>query len=151
LSGTPIAGAVITFTINGVARQITVSSRDTITSLLANIADASGLNPARTGATLSFPSSGIAGVSGVTQLSAGVSYSGGVGEVYAIVPGFTGTLAPVDIAGYANPFDPSDPATRAVGQTITLTAPAGGLAAGNYLLLPGAYATLPGAYRVELA
>ncbi len=58
---------------------------------------------------------------------------------------------PIDIAGYANPFDPSDPAINAAGQTVTLTAAAGGLAAGTYLLLPGAYASLPGAYRVELA
>ena len=60
-------------------------------------------------------------------------------QVYAIIPGYSGALAPYD-AAFAQPGS-------AVGQSVTLSA-SPGLAAGTYLLLPAQYATLPGAYRV---
>ncbi|MGJ7524741.1 filamentous haemagglutinin family protein [Variovorax sp. GB1P17] len=62
--------------------------------------------------------------------------------VYAIVPGFKGSYAPVSPdAGASEP---------AIGRQITLDADVAGLKAGTYTLMPSTYALLPGAFRVEL-
>ncbi|MFP1680225.1 filamentous hemagglutinin family protein [Alloalcanivorax sp. C16-2] len=62
-------------------------------------------------------------------------------EVYAIVPGHYGDVAPIDpaLAGPAR-----------VGERITIGAGVPGLPAGTYTLLPAEYALMPGGYRVEL-
>jgi filamentous hemagglutinin family protein len=60
-------------------------------------------------------------------------------QIFAIVPGYAGALAPYD----AN----LSQAGLAAGEAIYL-AGGNGLAAGYYTLLPAQYATLPGAYRV---
>ena len=64
-------------------------------------------------------------------------------KVYAIVPGYASSYAPVAPENGAG-----DPV---IGQRITVPAGVPGLPAGTYTLLPSNYALLPGAYRVELA
>lgn len=60
-------------------------------------------------------------------------------SVYAIVPGFKGSVAP---------YDPTlDKGDVRVGQSIYLSG-GNGIPAGFYTLLPAKYATLPGAFRV---
>ncbi|TWT12543.1 filamentous haemagglutinin family protein [Reyranella sp. CPCC 100927] len=71
-----------------------------------------------------------------------LGYSSASNRVYALVPGYAGSYAPISPEKGAG--DPR------VGQQMTLTQPAGGLPAGTYTLLPSTYALLPGAYRVEL-
>ncbi len=72
----------------------------------------------------------------------GFSFSRSGNAVYAIVPGFAGSQAPVTTdAGAGNP---------AVGRQVTIQAGVPGLPAGTYTLLPSTYALLPGAFRVEL-
>ncbi|MGO4712506.1 filamentous hemagglutinin family protein [Bradyrhizobium sp. 2TAF24] len=62
--------------------------------------------------------------------------------VYAIVPNFGGSYAPVAAdAGAGNPL---------VGRQITLDGSVPGLPAGTYTLMPSTYALLPGAFRVEI-
>ncbi|WP_165420984.1 filamentous haemagglutinin family protein [Bradyrhizobium sp. Leo170] len=63
-------------------------------------------------------------------------------KVYAIVPGYASSYAPVAPENGAG-----DPA---IGQRVTIPAGVPGLPAGTYTLLPSNYALLPGAYRVEL-
>ena len=60
-------------------------------------------------------------------------------QIYAIVPGFSGKVAPYD-ATLSQPG-------LAAGQSVYL-AGGPGLPAGYYTLLPAKYATLPGAFRV---
>ncbi len=62
--------------------------------------------------------------------------------VYAIVPGYTGSVAPVDMGQGST--DPT------LGQRIVVPAGVPGLAAGTYTLMPAVYALQPGAFRVEL-
>ncbi|VFR53265.1 Filamentous haemagglutinin family outer membrane protein associated with VreARI signalling system [plant metagenome] len=70
----------------------------------------------------------------------GFSRSGNA--VYAIVPSFTGTHAPIVAeAGAGAP---------ALGQQVTIPHGVPGLPAGTYTLLPSTYALLPGAFRVEI-
>ncbi len=57
---------------------------------------------------------------------------------YAIVPGYTADYAPTGYSDGSIPF----------GQKVRLPG-AGGLAAGDYTLLPVSYATLPGAYLIS--
>jgi len=60
-------------------------------------------------------------------------------QIYAILPGFTGKIAP---------YDATVPQlSGAVGQEVYLNG-GPGLPAGYYTLLPASYATLPGAFRV---
>ncbi|WP_229744178.1 hypothetical protein, partial [Aliidongia dinghuensis] len=59
--------------------------------------------------------------------------------IYAVIPGFSGPVAPVD--------QEMAPSGAAAGQQVYLSGVAG-LPAGVYTLLPGQYATMPGAYRV---
>ncbi|MEI9916064.1 MAG: hypothetical protein WDN29_09860 [Methylovirgula sp.] len=59
--------------------------------------------------------------------------------IYAVIPGFSGPVAPVD--------QEIAPDGAAAGSQVYLSGVAG-LPAGIYTLLPGQYATLPGAYRV---
>ncbi len=63
-------------------------------------------------------------------------------KVYAILPGYASSYAPVAPENGAG-----DPA---IGQQVTIPAGVPGLPAGTYTLLPSNYALLPGAYRVEL-
>lgn len=63
-------------------------------------------------------------------------------QVYAIVPGYSGSVAP--------PVPDALGGTPATGQQITLSESVGGLPAGTYTLLPATFATLPGAFRVEV-
>ncbi|MGY3608185.1 MULTISPECIES: filamentous haemagglutinin family protein [unclassified Bradyrhizobium] len=63
-------------------------------------------------------------------------------KVYAIVPGYASSYAPIAPENGAG-----DPV---VGQQVTIPAGVPGLPAGTYTLLPSNYALLPGAYRVEL-
>ncbi|VVE66997.1 Heme/hemopexin-binding protein [Pandoraea anapnoica] len=63
-------------------------------------------------------------------------------RVYAIVPGYASSYAPVSPENGGG-----DPA---IGQRITLGAGVPGLPAGTYTLLPSNYALLPGAFRVEI-
>ncbi len=63
-------------------------------------------------------------------------------KVYAILPGYNSSYAPIAPENGAG-----DPA---VGQQITVPSGVPGLPAGTYTLLPSNYALLPGAYRVEL-
>ncbi len=68
------------------------------------------------------------------------SYSSASNQVYAILPGYQSSYAPVDpVAGTA----------PGIGQQITIPAGVPGLPAGTYTLLPANYALLPGGYRVE--
>ncbi|MBO4224090.1 filamentous haemagglutinin family protein [Bradyrhizobium neotropicale] len=70
------------------------------------------------------------------------SYSDASNRVYALMPGYASSYAPMSPEkGAGDPL---------VGQQITLTQPAGRLPAGTYTLLPSTYALLPGAYRIEL-
>ncbi|MGF6416711.1 filamentous hemagglutinin family protein [Stenotrophomonas sp. AN71] len=70
----------------------------------------------------------------------GFSQSGN--EVYAIVPGYAGSAAPLGLSdGSADPV---------VGQQVVVPAGVPGLAAGTYTLLPASFALQPGAFRVEL-
>ncbi len=65
-------------------------------------------------------------------------------QIYAILPGFTGSVAPTSPgnSGYDTPQ---------IGEQITVKAgEVAGLAAGTYTLLPAYYDLLPGAFRVEL-
>ncbi|KAG1306469.1 hypothetical protein G6F62_015397 [Rhizopus arrhizus] len=72
----------------------------------------------------------------------GFGFSRSGNAVYAIVPGFGGSQAPVaPDAGAGSP---------AVGRQVTIEAGVPGLPAGTYTLLPSTYALLPGAFRVEL-
>lgn len=68
--------------------------------------------------------------------------------VYAVMTGPQPAAAPKTPLDTASNYYGSVPA---VGQTITITAAAGGLPAGTYTLLPSYYALLPGGYRVEIA
>lgn len=69
-------------------------------------------------------------------------FSGSDNSVYAIMPGRSGTQAPLGTAdGSADPR---------VGQQIIITAGVPGLAAGTYTLLPASYALQKGAFRVEV-
>ncbi|KAF1016905.1 MAG: hypothetical protein GAK31_00164 [Stenotrophomonas maltophilia] len=62
--------------------------------------------------------------------------------VYAIVPPYTGSIAPAGMAqGTQDPL---------IGQRITVPAGVPGLAPGTYTLMPAAYALQAGAFRVEL-
>ncbi|MCA6109655.1 filamentous hemagglutinin, partial [Bradyrhizobium sp. CNPSo 4026] len=70
------------------------------------------------------------------------TYSNASNRVYALVPGYAASYAPLSPDHGAG--DPM------VGQQITLSHSVGGLPAGTYTLLPSTYALLPGAYRVEL-
>ncbi len=65
----------------------------------------------------------------------------GDAEVYAIVPGHYGDVAPID---------PALTGPARVGERITIGAGVPGLPAGTYTLLPAEYALMPGGYRVEL-
>ncbi|QNK67006.1 filamentous hemagglutinin family protein [Variovorax sp. PAMC26660] len=70
------------------------------------------------------------------------SYSSAKNTVYAIVPGYAGSYAPVaPEAGFGTP---------GIGQQVTVPAGVPGLAAGIYTLMPSNYALLPGAFRVEI-
>ncbi|MCW4460663.1 filamentous hemagglutinin family protein [Sphingomonas sp. BT-65] len=60
------------------------------------------------------------------------------GEIFAVIPGFEGDIAPVGLG---------EGTGLAVGSKIYLSG-GNGLAAGYYTLLPASYAALPGAYRV---
>ena len=72
----------------------------------------------------------------------GFGFSRSGNAVYAIVPGFAGSQAPIaPDAGAGSP---------AVGRQVTIEAGMPGLPAGTYTLLPSTYALLPGAFRVEL-
>ncbi|ATQ44563.1 filamentous hemagglutinin family protein [Caulobacter mirabilis] len=62
-------------------------------------------------------------------------------SVYAIVPGYAGSVAPTAIDGHAQP---------GVGQQIVVPEGVKGLPAGVYTLLPAEYALNKGAFRVEL-
>jgi len=62
-------------------------------------------------------------------------------QIFAILPGYSGPVAPYDAA--------LSQSGMTAGQSVYL-AGGNGLAAGYYLLLPAQYATLPGAYRVAL-
>ena len=62
-------------------------------------------------------------------------------QIYAILPGYSGSVAPYD----AN----LSQSGMTAGESVYL-AGGNGLAAGYYTLLPAQYATLPGAYRVVL-
>lgn len=66
----------------------------------------------------------------------------GAHQIYAIVPGYVGNVAPT-----------SEPGTSAGvhGQRITIDQGIPGLPAGTYTLLPSTYALLPGAFRVEVS
>ncbi len=69
-------------------------------------------------------------------------FSGSDNAVYAIMPGRSGTQAPLGTAdGSADPR---------VGQQIVITAGVPGLPAGTYTLLPASYALQKGAFRVEV-
>ncbi|WP_312308943.1 filamentous haemagglutinin family protein [Stenotrophomonas indicatrix] len=69
-------------------------------------------------------------------------FSGSDNAVYAIMPGRSGTQAPLGTAdGSADPR---------VGQQIIITAGVPGLPAGTYTLLPASYALQKGAFRVEV-
>jgi hypothetical protein len=69
-------------------------------------------------------------------------FSGSDNAVYAIMPGRSGTQAPLGTAdGSADPR---------VGQQIVITADVPGLPAGTYTLLPASYALQKGAFRVEV-
>ncbi len=62
--------------------------------------------------------------------------------VYAIVPRFSGSYAPIaPDAGYGDPM---------IGRQVTFEHDVAGLKAGTYTLMPSTYALLPGAFRVEL-
>lgn len=63
-------------------------------------------------------------------------------KVYAILPGYSSSYAPIAPENGAG-----DPA---IGRQITVPSGVPGLPAGTYTLLPSNYALLPGAYRVEL-
>lgn len=70
------------------------------------------------------------------------AFSDAGNPVYAIVPSYGGSTAPVGMAqGSADP---------ALGQRVVVPAGVPGLAAGTYTLLPAVYALQPGAFRVEL-
>ncbi|NMK50630.1 filamentous hemagglutinin N-terminal domain-containing protein, partial [Achromobacter sp. Bel] len=72
----------------------------------------------------------------------GFAFSRSGNAVYAVVPGFTASQAPIaPDAGAGSP---------AVGRQVTIGAGVPGLPAGTYTLLPSTYALLPGAFRVEL-
>ncbi|MFD4837394.1 filamentous hemagglutinin family protein [Achromobacter sp. NPDC058515] len=72
----------------------------------------------------------------------GFAFSSSGNAVYAIVPGYTASQAPVAAdAGAGSP---------AVGRQVTIGTGVPGLPAGTYTLLPSTYALLPGAFRVEL-
>ncbi|MGY3529681.1 filamentous hemagglutinin family protein [Bradyrhizobium sp. USDA 4452] len=62
--------------------------------------------------------------------------------VYAILPGYSSSYAPIAPENGAG-----DPA---IGQQVTIPSGVPGLPAGTYTLLPSNYALLPGGYRVEL-
>ncbi|MGE4323811.1 MAG: filamentous hemagglutinin N-terminal domain-containing protein, partial [Sphingobium sp.] len=62
-------------------------------------------------------------------------------KVYALVPSYGASTAPVPEAGRNQP---------GAGQQIIVPEGVAGLPAGAYTLLPGEYALLPGAFRVEL-
>ncbi|SLM23147.1 filamentous haemagglutinin family protein [Stenotrophomonas indicatrix] len=69
-------------------------------------------------------------------------FSGSDNAVYAIMPGRSGTQAPLGTAdGSADPR---------VGQQIVIAAGVPGLPAGTYTLLPASYALQKGAFRVEV-
>ncbi|WP_456636739.1 filamentous haemagglutinin family protein [Bradyrhizobium sp. USDA 10063] len=70
------------------------------------------------------------------------AYSNASNRIYALVPGYAGSYAPLSPDHGAG--DPM------VGQQITLSRPVGSLPAGTYTLLPSTYALLPGAWRVEI-
>ena len=77
------------------------------------------------------------------QASSGIAPSVGshwtkLPNSYAIVPGYTADYAPTGYSDGSIPF----------GQKVRLPG-AGGLAAGDYTLLPASYATLPGAYLIS--
>jgi len=62
-------------------------------------------------------------------------------KVYAIVPGYAGSVAPTALSGHAQP---------GVGQQVVIPEGVPGLAAGTYMLLPAEFALMDGAFRVEL-
>ncbi|MGH8445608.1 MAG: hypothetical protein ACREVL_10085, partial [Solimonas sp.] len=59
------------------------------------------------------------------------------GEIFAVIPGFEGDIAPIGVSG----------GSAAIGEKVYLSG-GSGLPAGYYTLLPAEYALLPGAYRV---
>ncbi|WP_140718658.1 filamentous haemagglutinin family protein [Pseudomonas sp. Hp2] len=78
----------------------------------------------------------------LANASPAYGFSGSDNAVYAIVPSFAGSYAPVSPdAGAGNP---------AIGQQLTIPEGVPGLPAGTYTLMPSTYALLPGAFRVEI-
>lgn len=61
------------------------------------------------------------------------------GEIFAVMPGYDGDIAPIGVSGGSNSIG--------VGEKIYLSG-GSGLPAGYYTLLPAEYAALPGAFRV---
>lgn len=69
-------------------------------------------------------------------------FSESASPVYAILPGYTGSAAPLGLSDGS--LDPG------IGQQITIPAGVPGLPAGTYTLLPASFALQQGAFRVEL-
>ncbi len=76
----------------------------------------------------------------LANASPGLDFSSAKNGVYAIVPTYSGSVAPIALEANA----------PAIGQQITLPSDVGGLKAGTYTLMPANYALLPGAFRVEI-
>jgi len=80
--------------------------------------------------------------------SRNVLTAAGAGQtVYAILPGYAGTTAPVDAYIDQGLSNSASGTGSAIGAAVYISG-VSGLANGVYTLLPGAYATMPGAYRV---
>ncbi|SNT29557.1 filamentous hemagglutinin family protein [Sphingopyxis indica] len=78
----------------------------------------------------------------LADLNPGFGFSDSGNTVYAILPDYQGSYAPVSPdAGAGDPM---------IGQTISIPDGVPGLPAGRYTLLPSTFALQPGAFRVEL-
>ena len=102
----------------------------------ANISVASGARVDASGGGDLYAGEFVQGTGGSKNIFTSTSSS----NVYAVIPGYTGTT----------PYDPETSTSGpSLGQQVYLSG-VPGLAAGTYTLLPGAYAELPGAFRVTV-
>ena len=152
------AGSVTSVSLNGLTVPFGTTANETSWSYNSNFGQPLTAPPAKdivvSGPSIDFAEGATLDISGGGVIQAmefvpGIGGSRDVlaagGDVYAIIPGYNPSAAPVDLEFIVQQRD----LLPAAGQSVFLSG-GNGLPAGMYTLLPPHYATLPGAYRVSL-